>query len=198
MRVLGALLAGGQSKRYGSDKALAIYRGQYLIDHALELLRPQCDAIVICGRSYKDYESIQDIPQDNGPLGGLNAALLYAKERHYDAVISFPCDTIKGDTIKGDTIKRTAVDCGAAMAQPFDDKFWFEGEETAYFIDQPVIGYWPCGLSAMLEHWLRTQKRRSMLAWIDYIDEKYGGIKAIDMGCTARFININRPDDLLP
>lgn len=181
MKLLGALLAGGKSKRYGSDKAFAVYRGQYLIDHALGLLGPQCDAIVICGRAYKDYEFVKDFPEDNGPLGGLNAALKYAKERHYDAVISFPCDTIMGDTI----------------AKPPKHKIWFESGEAAYFADQPVIGYWPCTLSDTLEHWLQSQKRRSMMAWVEYLAAKHDGIKAIAMDSSAQFINVNRPDDLI-
>lgn len=181
VRVLGALLAGGKSERFGSDKAMAVYQGQYLIDHAIGLLEPQCDALLICGRSYGEYAFVKDDPEDQGPLGGINAALLYAKNQGFDAVISFPCDTIKGDTIRRD------------KAIEKSDTLWFEhGFEhgnAAYVRNQPVIGYWPSTLSDRLEHWLYSQNRRSMMGWVEYI-----GAKAIET--QHIFININRPEDM--
>lgn len=191
MKVLGALLAGGKSERYGSDKAFAVYRGQYLIDHALGLLKSQCDAIAICGRSYKDYESIQDDPEDYGPLGAINAALKYAKLRHYDAIISFPCDTII--RLAFDALEEDAIDAKSDTAN------WFEGDRASYFIDQPVIGYWPCTLSNELDQWLQNQNRRSIKAWIEYIGSKSYVVNPIvpsDRNA-VQFININRPEDLI-
>ncbi len=197
MKVLGALLAGGKSERFGSDKAFAMYQGQYLIDHAIALLKPQCDAMVICGRRYKAYQSIKDDPADYGPIGAINAALKYAKEHGFDAIISFPCDTIMGDTILGDTIIGDTItpDTPDNNAESFH---WFKGDSVAYYIDQPVIGYWPCILSDGLDEWLKKQKRRSMKAWIEYIGSEGSIIKAIDPNDrgAARFININRPQDL--
>lgn len=197
MKVLGALLAGGKSERFGSDKAFAMYQGQYLIDHAIGLLKPQCDAMVICGRRYKEYQSINDDPAGYGPIGAINAALKYAKGHSFDAIISFPCDTIMGDTIMGDTIMGDTITADTHETSA-ENVYWFDGESAAYFIDQPVIGYWSCALSDVLEDWLQKQKRRSMRAWIEYIGSKGCIIKAIDPndGCAAQFININRPEDL--
>lgn len=173
MKILGALLAGGKSERFGSDKAMALYQGQYLIDHAIELLKPQCDAILICGRIYEDYLSIKDDLQDQGPLGGICAALKYAKDQGYDGVMSFPCDTIGRDKLSG-----------ASIEQP-----WFDCEEPAYLSHHPVIGYWPSSLSERLEKWLHSQNQRSMMAWAEHIG-------AMSIEIDQKFININRPDDL--
>lgn len=192
LKVLGALLAGGKSERFGSDKAMAVYQGQYLIDHAIGLLEPQCDALLICGRSYGDYAFVKDDPEDQGPLGGINAALRYAKNQGFDAVISFPCDTIRRDMIKRDMIRRDNAEHdadGRDRAIEKSEILWFEHGKAAYVRNQPVIGYWPSTLSDRLGHWLHSQKRRSMMAWAEYIEAS--AIEAEDI-----FVNINRPEDL--
>src|SRR3546814_3555756 len=40
VKTLGAVLAGGRSSRFGSDKALAMLGGRTLLDHAQAALRP--------------------------------------------------------------------------------------------------------------------------------------------------------------
>ena len=52
MRVLGAIIAGGQSRRFGSDKALAVIDGRPMIAHVTEALRPQVEMVAICGRDW--------------------------------------------------------------------------------------------------------------------------------------------------
>lgn len=170
MRILGALLAGGHSLRFGSDKAIAQYQGKSLIGHGLEALSHQSDHIVICGREYQNFKYLADLPApDQGPLGGINAALFYANQNGYDAVISFPCDTI----------------CAPAHM----NMAWFVADASPkYMKAQPVIGYWPTPLSANLHQWMISQKRRSVLAWIDHIRAKSAE--------ASHFRNINTPLDL--
>jgi len=48
-RVLGAVLAGGQSSRFGSNKAAATLDGRDLLHHAADRLRPHVDSIVVVG-----------------------------------------------------------------------------------------------------------------------------------------------------
>ena len=38
MSRLGAVIAGGRSSRFGSDKAMALWQGRPLIDHAIDRL----------------------------------------------------------------------------------------------------------------------------------------------------------------
>src|SRR3546814_5020197 len=76
---LGAVLAGGRSSRFGSDKALAMLGGRTLLDHAQAALRPHCDALIVVGRG----EGLADWPQpDMGPLGGVAGALRHRSEEH--------------------------------------------------------------------------------------------------------------------
>ena len=63
MRILGAILGGGQSSRFGSDKALALHQGRALIDHALEALRPHVSALVVVGRDWQGVARVDDLPE---------------------------------------------------------------------------------------------------------------------------------------
>ncbi|MEG3145775.1 molybdenum cofactor guanylyltransferase [Sphingomonas sp. RT2P30] len=92
-RVLGAVLAGGQSRRFGSDKALAELDDRPLIAHAASALEPFVAQAVICGRAFGDYVALADRPGTGlGPLGGLAAALRHAADHGFDAVLSIGCD----------------------------------------------------------------------------------------------------------
>lgn len=173
-------MAGGESRRFGSDKALAIVDGQYLIDHAIALLSEQSDHIVICGREYGQYDFVMDRPVGVGPLGAINAALKYANENDYDAVISFPCDTVKGDTI---------VTHDNDISQ--HDAAWFEHDNhPQYMVSQPVIGYWPAVMGRALEHWLTNQDRRAMMAWAEHCG-------AVAINSEIAFRNINKLSDII-
>lgn len=92
-RLLGAVLAGGQSRRFGSDKALAELDRRPLIAHAASALEPFVVEVVICGRAFGDYVALADRPAPGlGPLGGLAAALRHAAGHGFDAVLSIGCD----------------------------------------------------------------------------------------------------------
>jgi len=48
--ILGAVLAGGQSSRFGSDKALAALGGRTLLERAVASLETHCDGVIVVGR----------------------------------------------------------------------------------------------------------------------------------------------------
>ena len=117
MRTLGAVLAGGRSSRFGSDKALAMLAGQTLLDHALAALRPHCDAVVVVGR-----DEIADWPRpDMGPLGGIAGALTQAADNGFDQLLTAPVDCVR------------LPDDLRALLEP----------APAFLEAQPVIGLWP-------------------------------------------------------
>ena len=91
MRTLGAVLAGGRSSRFGSDKALATLDGQTLLDHAMAALRPHCDLVIVVGRG-----EVADWPRpDMGPLGGIAGALIHAANAGFDRVLTAPVDCVR-------------------------------------------------------------------------------------------------------
>jgi molybdopterin-guanine dinucleotide biosynthesis protein A len=91
--VLGAVIAGGKSTRFGSDKAMARLGGRTLIDRAAETLAEQTAEVIVVGREHDGLQGIPDQPgPDMGPLAGIAAALVEAQARGYAAVMTVPCD----------------------------------------------------------------------------------------------------------
>ena len=152
-KILGAILAGGASRRFGSDKAVALINGRQMLDHVLDALRPQVGAIVVCGRSWPGEVSLADLRSERlGPLAGLEAALHHAERHGYDAVLSAPVDTLP---LPSDLVERLRNDC------------------PTVFERQHLIGYWPSGYGSALtafiaaggrtmEHWRRGAIARSV------------------------------------
>lgn len=78
--IRGLVLAGGKSSRFGSDKAQAVYRGRRLLDHAVSLLNDLDLRPVVVTRRNADASglkcvTIYDQLPDQGPLGGIDAAM---------------------------------------------------------------------------------------------------------------------------
>ena len=82
--LIGLVLAGGQSRRMGKDKALMRYKGRTLIDNASLLLQSaSCDKVLI-SRNAPGF--LNDKIEDAGPLGGVHAVLdaLSQSDNHTD------------------------------------------------------------------------------------------------------------------
>ncbi|TVR41044.1 MAG: molybdenum cofactor guanylyltransferase [Bacteroidia bacterium] len=95
MKTTGIVLAGGKSTRFGEDKALYLFKNKPLVLHALDILRPFCDELMISTNSPESYQdfgvkTVMDIYTGSGPLGGIHAALSISQGSHA-AFIS--CDT---------------------------------------------------------------------------------------------------------
>lgn len=167
---MGAILAGGQARRFGSDKAHALYRGRRLIDRVAEALAAQCEAVVVCGRVEPGFACISDWPETGlGPLGGLAAALRHAAAGGHDAVLSAGVDV---PDLPHDIAARLAGD-GAAIVE-----------------SQPVVGLWPVATAPLLEAFL-DGGGRSLYRFADHV-----GARRVDLD--RLLMNVNRPEDLGP
>ncbi|WP_188206306.1 molybdenum cofactor guanylyltransferase [Alkalibacillus aidingensis] len=98
MEVVGVMLAGGQSRRFGSPKAFAKINNQHFHDLVYQTLERTCDHIVVVTRSElvkhfpTDYDVITDLEQYSGlgPLAGIYSAMDYIEAPSY---VVLPCDT---------------------------------------------------------------------------------------------------------
>ena len=160
MKVLGAILAGGEARRFGADKAQAMLAGISLIDRIAATLRPQVDELLICGRA----PGVPDRPVGVGPLGGIAAALHEAVRRGMDMVITVPCDT----PILPVDIVATIIRPGAA----------------SFVKGLPVIGGWPAALAPRLDTYLAETTDRSIRAWARHV-----GAQPIMLDATPANIN---------
>jgi molybdopterin-guanine dinucleotide biosynthesis protein A len=168
-RILGAILAGGQSTRFGSDKALALLDGRPLIEHAAAALAPYVEKLVVCGRDDPRWTCLPDQPAPGmGPLGGLAAALLHAQQQGLDGVLSTGCDM---PSLPAELIEALI------------------GEEPAVIESQQLIGYWPATLAERLIDHLGRCERRSIRQWMAVVEPRL--VVPADP-----LPNINRPEDL--
>lgn len=166
--ILGVVLAGGQSSRFGSDKALAQLAGHTLLARAADLLAGWCEHVVVAGRETAPAPTLPDWPQPGmGPLGGIAAALHLAADQGYDAVLSIGVDA------------PDLPDNLPALLTP----------APAYLAAQPVIGLWPVSAVAAIEVILEGTGKHSMRAFAQAI-----GARAVQLASDPA--NINTPADL--
>ena len=165
--ILGAVLAGGRSSRFGSDKALArMADGRTLIDHAMGGLAPHVARVVICGRD----AGLPDRPApDMGPLGGLNAALHHALDQGFVGVLTTGCDM----PLYPATLPAALIGEGAAVLKR-----------------QQLLGWWPAMLAPELDAHLSEDNNRSIHGWLDRIGARVVEIPNLTVP------NVNRPEDL--
>ncbi len=80
MTLVGYVVAGGRSRRFGSDKARGDLDGRPLLLHVVEPLRKSTDEVIVVADRAGRYEdlglvTIADLHPGDGPLAGLEAAL---------------------------------------------------------------------------------------------------------------------------
>jgi molybdopterin-guanine dinucleotide biosynthesis protein A len=76
--VTAFILAGGKSRRMGTDKAFMAFEGRTLLSRALDTARSVTADVLIVGNHEKFAAFapvVEDVFRDCGPLGGIHAAL---------------------------------------------------------------------------------------------------------------------------
>jgi molybdopterin-guanine dinucleotide biosynthesis protein A len=92
---LGAVLAGGEGRRFGGPKAEAPVDGVSMVGRAVATLKEAVGEVVVVSSRPVASAGTQIIPDqtpDAGPLGGLEAALLHAAASGYEGVLLLACD----------------------------------------------------------------------------------------------------------
>jgi len=140
-RVLGAVLVGGRSSRFGSDKAAALLGDDPLCEHARRLVRPfVADTVLVGG------PDLPDLPDPHlGPLGGIAAALDHGASHGFDYVLTIGCDMPRlPDGLLDRLVRRAPSFCE----------------------DAPVLGLWPAALGAQLLAHIDGAPDRSVRRWV--------------------------------
>jgi len=89
-----AILAGGASRRMGTDKAALLFGGVGLLERTARTALSAGLPVLVAGRTRPDgwplseVEFVPDAAPDRGPLGGLEAALRHAAH----PVLALACD----------------------------------------------------------------------------------------------------------
>lgn len=166
--ILGVVLAGGKSTRFGSDKAMAELGGRTLLARAVDALSGWCEYVVIAGRDHGPAPCIPDWPHAGlGPLAGIAAGMHLAVDENYGTVLT----------------------CGVDSANLPENLLELLSPAPRYLESQPVIGHWPASAANTIEAILKGDGKHSMLAFA-------GAIGAAGVKMSAKPANINTPADL--
>jgi molybdopterin-guanine dinucleotide biosynthesis protein A len=166
--ILGAVLAGGLSSRFGSDKALAELGGHTLIAHAVDTLSGWCEHVIVVGRAQAPAPTLPDWPRPGmGPLGGIAAALHHARDEDYEAVLT----------------------CGVDSVGLPESLLKILAPAPAFLEAQPVVGLWPASAVGEIEAILHGAESHSMRRFTEAI-----GARAVRVAQAPA--NVNTPADL--
>ncbi|WP_153720724.1 molybdenum cofactor guanylyltransferase [Sporosarcina cascadiensis] len=151
----GILLAGGQSRRFGSPKAFADYQGQPFYQYSLQALQPFCEEIVVVTRS----EFLEKLPNEihlttdleryagMGPLAGILSGMEAVEAERY-AVL--PCDMpFMEEQVIGRLLNKHQGDVSAVTV---------EGKR------HPLVSVWQAAAKPAIRQALNEGNRRVMHA----------------------------------
>ena len=99
--ILGTVLAGGKSQRFGQDKSQVKLKGKILIDYILsEIIDEFNETLVVINEPINFMKSkkiimIKDLKEGLGPLGGILSAMKWINKNNkdYKWISTFPSDT---------------------------------------------------------------------------------------------------------
>lgn len=89
----GVIMAGGKSKRMGTDKGLMLFKGKLLVQYSIDLLRSFCSEIIISteNQEYAQFElqMVADLIPECGPMGGIYSAFKFTQA---EILLTLACD----------------------------------------------------------------------------------------------------------
>lgn len=184
MRIFGVILAGGESRRMGRDKAFVTLAGRSMLAHVLDRLEPQVERVLISANAdparFADFgcEVVPDA-RPQGPLSGILAALTAAARLDATHVVSTPVDT---PFLPGDLVPQLLL---AAEASP--EGLAFASDATG---DHPATALWPVSLVPALGLFLASGQAK-----VTDFTVAHHATRALFPDPRA-FLNLNTPDDL--
>ncbi len=143
MKIIGAIIAGGQSSRMGGrEKAFLELAFKPLVLHVIEQFEPQVDQLVINanGDSNRFSEFGLDVIPDvltslTTPLAGLHAALKFTKNAEAGVLVTVPSDTPFLPYNLVAKLLEKALVRGAAIAASGDQEHYIIGAWKTELLD---------------------------------------------------------------
>ena len=189
--ILGAILAGGKSKRMGKDKLFLELNNKMLIEHTINKVEKYLKDIIIITNQKNEYFSkknlttVKDcIEGQLGPLVGILTAMKWAKENLKECswIATFPCDTpffpetIIKKFIEKSKKKDSLLLCASSHGRKHN-----------------IFGLWSLDLYEKLKNDLINNKIRKVQDWTE--KHKITNVE-FDFKEYDPFFNINTLDDL--
>ena len=186
MKTVGILLAGGQSRRFGSPKAFAMHEGHEFYRYSLNALRPFCDELVVVALpEFAQYFSgdvhvTTDLADfaGKGPLAGILSAMDMMEADRY---IVLPCDM---PFIEADVMKKLLE--------------LHKGDISAVVVDgkkHPLVSIWNKNVKPTIKQALQDGNRRVMVVQEQHNVRWIEGFLLTDTP-EVTFKNVNTPCEL--
>ncbi len=187
--IIGIILAGGKSSRFGEDKSNIRLGNKTLLDHTIDKIEKEFGEILIISNN-KNYNfnnkkiyTVKDcIEGQLGPLAGILTAMKWAKEnkKNYKWIASFPCDTPFFDTKIISKLKLKTKETSKKLI------FLNSGKKR-----HNIFGLWSMDLIKTLEKDIKNNFRKVEI-WADKV-----GYESININTEKfdKFLNINTKED---
>lgn len=185
--VVGVVIAGGRSLRFGGEKAVAHFAGKPLLLWAVERLARVCSHVAVNARPDTEaaaltlaqgLELLHDAPGDpDGPLSGVKAGLGWAQRLGASTLAVSPCDA---PLLPDDLHLRlvAAAGTGAAMAVTVEGR-------------QPLCAAWPVSALPTVAAALADGAHPPTWRMLEAV-----GAVQVHFDCPQAFANLNTREDL--
>ena len=188
--ILGIILAGGKSSRFGQDKSIAKLGNKTLLDHTINKIENEFNEILVISNNkefnFKNNQIhvVEDcIEGQLGPLVGILTAMKWVKKnkKNYKWIASFPCDTPFFDIKLISELKIKVKETSKKL-------IFLNSNKKRH----NIFGLWSMDLIEILEKDIKNSFRKVEL-WADKIG--YENIN-INEEKFDKFLNINTKKDL--
>ena len=188
--ILGIILAGGKSSRFGEDKSTAKLGNKTLLDHTVNKIENEFNEILVISNNkefnFKNNKIhvVEDcIEGQLGPLVGILTAMKWVikNKKNYKWIASFPCDTPFFDIKLISELKIKVKETSKKL-------IFLNSNKKRH----NIFGLWSMDLIEILEKDIKNSFRKVEL-WADKIG--YENIN-INEEKFDRFLNINTKKDL--
>ena len=188
--ILGIILAGGKSSRFGEDKSTAKLGNKTLLDHTVSKIENEFNEILVISNN-KDFNFKNSkihivgdcIEGQLGPLVGILTAMKWVvkNKKNYKWIASFPCDTPFFDIKLISELKIKVKETSKKL-------IFLNSNKKRH----NIFGFWSLDLIEILEKDIKNSFRKVEL-WADKVG--YENIN-INEEKFDRFLNINTKKDL--
>ncbi len=185
--VVGLVLAGGRSVRFGGEKAVARLEGRPLLAWAAQRLRSVCENVAVNVRPGTEAETVakalalpllyDEIGDAAGPLAGVKVGLSWAEEQGAHMLAVSPCDApLLPDDLYTRLLER--ANGGAAMAETSEGR-------------QPLCALWPVSAVTAVREALADGAHPPTWQLLERL-----GARKVFFDRAEAFANVNTREDL--
>ncbi len=187
MRLLGAVLAGGESRRFGRDKAMELVAGVPMLHRAIQALEAVTEDVAVISSNHADVPKgirvLPDARPGHGPLGGLYTALLEAEACQLHGVLLLACDLpLVGERVLATIAAHAETSLAAAPSRP-------GGVE-------PLCAVYACAALPVVAERLDGPDL-SLHSLFRALEGRELDLASLGVQTGATFLNVNTPEDLV-